>query len=37
MHFVVGIENRVTKKNMSAAKREGVTRDWRKMRVGEAS
>jgi len=36
VHLVVGVENRVTK-NMSATKREGVTRDWRKLRVGEAS
>jgi len=36
VHLDVGVENRVTK-NMSATKREGVTRDWRKLRVGEAS
>ena len=36
MHLVVGAENRVTK-NMSATKREGVTREWRKVCVGEAS
>jgi len=36
VHLVGGVENRVTK-NMSATKREGVTREWRKLRVGEAS
>jgi hypothetical protein len=36
VHLVVGVENRVTK-IMSATKRKGVTSEWRKLRVGEAS
>jgi hypothetical protein len=35
VHLVVGVENRVTK-NKSATKREGVTREWRRLCVGEA-
>jgi hypothetical protein len=36
VHLVVGVENSVTK-NMSATKREGVTRDWKKLGVRKAS
>jgi hypothetical protein len=36
VHLVVGVENRVTK-IMSVSKTEGVTREWGKLRVREAS